>query len=351
MPGQNDVVRALKQVHFPGIERDIVSLGYLKDIREEHGTFRIRIEMSTNLQGAGEEIERDARRALTDAGIPFELDMQVHYQQQHRPAASPEFEVQDVLPQIPFKIAVASGKGGVGKSTVAVNLALALSRLGARTGLLDCDIYGPSVPVMLGLEDEQPGVEDQKMIPLERYGVKSISIGYLIDRDTPVIWRGPMVGKAIDQLMTDVDWEGVDVLVFDLPPGTGDIQISLAQKVALSGAIIVSTPQDVALIDAGKGVAMFQKVSVPILGIVENMSWFSCPHCGERTDIFRSGGGRREADRLGVPLLGEIPIDPEIALGGDAGAPILSARPESPGALAFMELARTVAGTLGIPIP
>ncbi len=347
MATQNDVVRALKQVHFPGIDRDIVSLGYLKDIHEEGGVFRIRIEMATNLAGAGEEIERGARRVLEEAHIPFELDMRVRYQQPI-PAAGPEEEEPDLLASIPFKVAVASGKGGVGKSTVAVNLALGLARLGHRTGLLDCDIYGPSVPLMMGLEDAQPEVDEHKMIPLESYGVKSISIGYLIDRDTPVIWRGPMVGKAIDQLMVDVDWSGIDVLVFDLPPGTGDIQISLAQKVALSGAVIVTTPQDVALIDAGKGVAMFEKVEVPILGIVENMSFFACPQCGKRTDIFRSGGGRREADRLGVPLLGEIPIDPAVALGGDQGSPVLAQHPESAAGRAFQALASRVAERLGI---
>jgi ATP-binding protein involved in chromosome partitioning len=349
MASQSDVVGVLKKVTFPGIDRDIVSLGYLKDLREEGGVFRIRIEMSTNLPGAGEEIEAAARRALEAAAIPFDLDMQVHYQQARTPEGMAPPESEDILSAIPYKVAVASGKGGVGKSTVAVNLALGLARMGHRTGLLDCDIYGPSIPLMLGLEDEQPLVRGHRMVPLERYGVRSMSIGYLIDRDTPVIWRGPMVGKAIDQLMRDVEWTGTEILVFDLPPGTGDIQISLSQKIDLSGAVIVTTPQDVALIDAGKGVAMFEKVSVPILGIVENMSFFSCPHCGRRTDIFRSGGGRREAERLGVPLLGEIPIDAEVAVGGDEGEPILSRAPDSPAARAFLALASRVSSSLGVP--
>lgn len=348
MPTQADVVRALKQVSFPGIDRDIVALGYLKDIEEENGTFHIRVELTTNLAGAGDEIERDVRRALSDAGIRFELDLRAHYTQPRPAVETPPIEETDVLAEVPFKIAVASGKGGVGKSTVAVNLALGLAQLGHRTGLLDSDIYGPSVPLMMGLEEEQPFVRGHRMVPLERYGVKSMSIGYLIDRDTPVIWRGPMVGKAIDQLMRDVEWEGTDVLIFDLPPGTGDIQISISQKINLSGAVIVTTPQDVALIDAAKGVAMFQRVAVPILGLVENMSYFSCPHCGKRTDVFRSGGGRKEAERLGVPLLGEIPLDPEVALGGDEGSPILARRPDSPAGKAYAALAARVASAVGI---
>jgi ATP-binding protein involved in chromosome partitioning len=348
MPTQNDVVRALKSVTFPGLDRDIVSLGYLKELREEQGKFRIRIELSTNLQGAGEEIEREVHAALAREGISYELDFEAHFQGPRPQAENHTIEPEEILPGVPFKIAVASGKGGVGKSTVAINLALGLARLGHRVGLLDSDVYGPSIPVMMGLEEVQPEVRDHKLVPLERYGVRSMSIGYLIDRDTPVIWRGPMVGKAIDQLMSDVDWTGTDVLVFDLPPGTGDIQISLSQKTRLSGAVIVTTPQDVALIDAGKGVAMFQKVNVPILGIVENMSGFVCPHCGGTTEIFRSGGGKRQAERLGVPLLGAIPIDPEVVVGGDDGTPILSRSPESPAGRAFLALASRVAAALGL---
>jgi len=346
MSSPADIVQALKQVTFPGIDRDIVSLGYLKDIQDDHGRFRVRIELSTNLEGAGEKIEQDVRRVLDGTGIPYILDYQARGT---HPAPQPAMaEPQDVLEQIPFKIAVASGKGGVGKSTVAVNLALALARLGHRVGILDSDIYGPSIPTMLGLADEQPMVRDHKMVPLDRHGVRSMSIGYLLDRDTPVIWRGPMVGKAIDQLMSDVDWGGVEILVFDLPPGTGDIQISLSQKIVLSGAVIVTTPQEVSLIDAVKGVAMFQKVDVPILGLVENMSYFACPHCGERTDIFRTGGGKREAERLGVAFLGEIPIDPGVTEGGDKGEPIVVRQPGGPAAKAFERLALAVAGGLGL---
>lgn len=346
MPDAQTIVDALRKVAFPGIERDIVSLGYLKDIREEDGRFVIRLELSTNQQGAGERIEQEAHSALRATGIPYHLDMHVRYLPSARDAA--EAEPERLLDSIPVKIAVASGKGGVGKSTVAANLAIGLARLGIRTGLLDADIYGPSIPLMLGLEGAQPRVAEHRMEPVERYGIRSMSIGYLVDRHTPMVWRGPMAGKAIEQLMSDVDWEGTEALVFDLPPGTGDVQISISQKIRLTGAIIVTTPQEVALIDAGKGVSMFRKVSVPILGLVENMSHFVCPHCAGQTEIFGSGGGRREAERLGVPLLGQIPIDPQVVVGGDEGSPVLVRNPESAAGQAFLNLAARVADLTGL---
>lgn len=339
------ILEALRGVRFPGIDRDIVTLGYVKEIHEQDGTTIVRIEMSTNQPDAGAAIEREARTALQGLGFPVDLDMRVRAPHAHPEPAPAQATL---LSDIPYKIAVASGKGGVGKSTVAVNLALALARLGSRVGLLDCDVYGPSVPLMLGMENEQPLVRNDKLVPLSRYDVRSISIGYLIDRATPVIWRGPMVGKALDQMMTDVEWDNTEIMVMDLPPGTGDIQISIAQKVALSGAVIVTTPQDVALIDAAKGVSMFEKVKIPILGLIENMSAFVCPHCGETTEIFRAGGGRREAERLGVPLLGEIPIDPRIPVGGDLGNPIVAQAPDSVPGRAFMQLAEALRARLGI---
>jgi ATP-binding protein involved in chromosome partitioning len=346
MPDAQTIVDALRKVLFPGIERDIVSLGYLKDVREEDGRFLVRLELSTNQQGAGERIEEEAHAALRATGVPYHLEMHVRY----LPSGKEETEAEPerLLGGIPVKIAVASGKGGVGKSTVAANLAIGLARLGVRTGLLDADIYGPSIPMMLGLEGTQPRVVDHRMEPVERYGIRSMSIGYLVDRHTPMVWRGPMAGKAIEQLMSDVDWEGTEALVFDLPPGTGDVQISISQKIRLTGAIIVTTPQEVALIDAGKGVSMFRKVSVPILGLVENMSCFVCPHCHGQTDIFGSGGGAREAARLEIPLLGQIPIDPQVVLGGDEGSPVLIRNPESPAGQAFLALAARVAGMTGL---
>jgi ATP-binding protein involved in chromosome partitioning len=346
MPDAQTIVDALRKVLFPGIERDIVSLGYLKDVREEDGRFLVRLELSTNQQGAGERIEEEAHAALRATGVPYHLEMHVRY----LPSGKEETEAEPerLLGGIPVKIAVASGKGGVGKSTVAANLAIGLARLGVKTGLLDADIYGPSIPMMLGLEGTQPRVVDHRMEPVERYGIRSMSIGYLVDRHTPMVWRGPMAGKAIEQLMSDVDWEGTEALVFDLPPGTGDVQISISQKIRLTGAIIVTTPQEVALIDAGKGVSMFRKVSVPILGLVENMSCFVCPHCHGQTDIFGSGGGAREAARLEIPLLGQIPIDPQVVLGGDEGSPVLIRNPESPAGQAFLALAARVAGMTGL---
>ena len=338
------ILEALRTVRFPGIDREIVSLGYVKDVQEESGRWIVSLEMSTTHPTAASEIEGAARERLAALGIPHEVRMKARAPQAQGapPPAMPE-----MLHDIPFKIAVASGKGGVGKSTVAVNLALALASKGRRVALLDCDIYGPSIPLMMGMEGEQPAIRDEKLVPLSRFDVSSMSIGYLIDRNTPVIWRGPMVGKALDQLMTDVAWDGAEILVMDLPPGTGDVQISIAQKVALTGVVIVTTPQDVALIDAGKGVAMFQKVEVPILGIIENMSAFLCPHCGEKTEIFRSGGGRKEAERLGISLLGEIPIDPRIALGGDLGEPIVAKAPDSPAGRAFQAAAEALLARLG----
>lgn len=335
----DSIIGALRSVLFPGLERDIVSLGYVKDVREEGGKQVVEIEMSTSLPDAEAWIAREANAALRKTGVEYDLRLQVRSPQ---PVAAAPARASGLLPEVPYKIAVASGKGGVGKSTVAVNLALALARLGRRVGLLDCDVYGPSIPLMLGMENERPVLRNEKLVPLTRYDIRSISIGYLVDRHTPVIWRGPMVGKALDQLMSEVEWEGTEILVMDLPPGTGDIQITIAQKVALTGAVIVTTPQDVALVDAAKGVAMFQKVNVPILGIVENMSSFACPHCGEVTEIFRAGGGKKEADRLGVPLLAEIPIDPRIPVGGDLGNPIVAQIPESPAARAFLQAAESI---------
>lgn len=247
--------------------------------------------------------------------------------------------------ELPVKnvIAVASGKGGVGKSTVAINLAAALSLQGLKVGVLDADIYGPSLPRLTNTKDKKPDRINEKIIPIEAYGLKLMSMGYLVDEASPMIWRGPMVQSAVQQLLKDVDWTGLDVLVLDLPPGTGDVQLTLAQKVALTGAVIVSTPQDIALIDARKGLEMFRKTNVPILGIVENMSHFCCPNCGHRADIFGNGGAKAEAEKAGVPFLGEIPLHASIREQSDAGKPIVLAAPESEQARAFISVASLVA--------
>jgi ATP-binding protein involved in chromosome partitioning len=244
-------------------------------------------------------------------------------------------------------IAVASGKGGVGKSTIAVNLALSLSRLGLKVGLLDADIYGPSLPRLLAIT-EKPGSDGHTLLPIERHGIKTMSIGFLVKEDEAMIWRGPMVQSALSQMLTDVAWAPLDVLVLDMPPGTGDAQLTIAQRVPLKGAVIVSTPQDIALIDAKKGITMFNKTQVPILGVVENMSMFTCPDCGSSHAIFGHGGARETAEKLGVPFLGEIPLVPRIRETSDAGQPVSVSAPDGPEAEAFLELAKKVAASLEV---
>ena len=246
------------------------------------------------------------------------------------------------VPGVDAIVAVASGKGGVGKSTTAVNLALALKANGLRVGILDADIYGPSLPRLLNLKDKPQVVSGRILRPLDAYGVKVMSIGLLVEEETPMIWRGPMVISALTQMLREVEWGDLDILVVDMPPGTGDAQLTMAQQVPLAGAVIVSTPQDLALIDARKGLNMFRRVDVPVLGIVENMSYFVCPHCGGRTDIFAHGGARHEAERLGVPFLGEVPLDMDIRLTSDAGKPIVVGDPNGPHATIYREIATRV---------
>ena len=244
-------------------------------------------------------------------------------------------------------MAVASGKGGVGKSTVSVNLSVALADAGASVGLLDADIYGPSIPTMMGVKD-QPGVVGQKILPMIAHDIKMMSFGFLIPEDQSVTWRGPMVHQAVQQLLRDVLWGELDCLVIDMPPGTGDAHLTLTQSVPLTGGLVVTTPQDVALIDARRGVAMFQQVNVPILGIVENMSYFNCPHCGERTDIFTTGGGKRASEALGVPFVGALPIDPAVCLAGDQGTPIVRRDPDSRQTDAYRLVADTLRASIGV---
>src|SRR5262249_54923193 len=259
-----------------------------------------------------------------------------------------QFQDKVVLPGVKNAIAVASGKGGVGKSTTAVNLALALAERGARVGLMDADVYGPSIPMMLGVQKRPKMTPEKKILPIEAHRPAAMPMGYLSDDNTPVIWRGPMVSGLISQFLGVVEWGELDYLVIDLPPGTGDIQLTLCQQAPLAGAVIVTTPQDVSLLDARKGLKMFEQVNVPVLGIVENMSYFVCGHCHERTDIFRHGGGQSEAVRLGVPFLGEIPLDPDVVVGGDEGQPILLRNPQSPVSEAYRKVAGAMAAQLSI---
>jgi ATP-binding protein involved in chromosome partitioning len=278
------------------------------------------------------------------AGLPGVKNASVVFTA-HKPAAPVAAPAAPILPGVKSVIAVASGKGGVGKSTVAVNLAVALAQAGFATGLLDADIHGPSLPRMLGLS-RKPEVRDGRMIPLEAWGVKCMSIGFLVEEETAMIWRGPMVTGALNQMLTQVEWGALDVLVIDMPPGTGDVQLSLAQKANLAGAVVVSTPQDIALIDARRGIKMFEQVRVPVLGIVENMSFFACPHCGERTHIFGHGGAQAEAARISVPFLGAVPLLMDIRETGDAGTPVCAAAPEGEAAAAFRVVAANVAQAL-----
>lgn len=339
---EEKVLEALRAVRFPGLTRDIVSFGFVKNVRIQGGHLWVEVSLTTANEQAGPTVERQVREVLEQLPGVEQVHLSVKIVAPGKAAP-----VHQIMPGVKFKVAVASGKGGVGKSTVAANLALALRRLNLAVGLLDADIYGPCQHLMMGCVDPPRVNEDEKILPVEGNGVKVMSLGFLVEPDTPVIWRGPMVMKALQQFLEDVVWGELDFLVVDLPPGTGDAQLTITQQLPLDGAIIVTTPQDVALIDARKGLFMFQKVNVPILGVVENMSAFLCPHCGYRTEIFKSGGGRRTAAELGVPFLGEIPIDPEVVLSGDVGRPIVVARPDSPAAKAFVELARAVLESLG----
>jgi ATP-binding protein involved in chromosome partitioning len=309
----------LKRVRYPGFSRDIVSFGLVKNIEISGKDVHLTIEGTSKEPSVSTEIEKEVRRALEALEGIGKVSVTMNWSE---PSSHPTTPAQEepLLTQIRAKIAVASGKGGVGKSTVAVHLALALKQLGFGVGLLDLDIYGPSLPTMLAV-DEKPRALDGKIVPLEKFGLKLMSIGFLVDRDTPMIWRGPMVHSAAEQFMRDVAWGDLDVLIVDLPPGTGDAQMTLSQRADLSGAVIVSTPQDLALIDARKGVRMFQAMEVPILGIIENMSTFACPHCGKVTPIFGEGGAQRTARELGVPFLGRVPILPVLREIGDSGTP------------------------------
>jgi ATP-binding protein involved in chromosome partitioning len=334
---------ALRGVKFPGMSRDIVSFGFVQRVEVTGSKARVELEMQThNAQAAGrvrEEVERALKSVEGLAGADVALAVKAPPAPAH--AAPPTVQNVNLIPGVRHVVAVASGKGGVGKSTVAANLAIKLGQLGHRVGLLDSDIYGPSVPMMLGI-NEKPRVIENRVLPFEKYGIKAMSLGFIVDTDTPVIWRGPMVMKAIEQMLGDVEWGELDYMILDLPPGTGDAQLTVTQKVALAGAVIVTTPQDVALIDARKGLAMFRKVNVPVVGIVENMSTFVCPHCGHESDIFKKGGGERTAKDLGTAFLGRIPLDPAIVEGGDAGVPIVVAQKTGHHADAFRAVAEAV---------
>ena len=330
-----EIMEALKGVEDAALRKDIVSLGYVKDIEVDSDRTLIIIEIKTaGTPKANAQLAAAIRKAVGAIGVPnVEVEIAT-------PSAAPPHTQSNLIPQVKATIAVASGKGGVGKSTVAANLAVALYRQGAKVGLMDTDVYGPSIPALMGAKQE-PRVVDGKMEPPVEWGVKIISMGYFLPQGEAVIWRGPMLHKTIQQFLGDVNWGELDYLVMDLPPGTGDIQLSLSQTIPLTGAVIVSTPQDLALDVAWKAIAMFKKLNIPILGIVENMSSYVCPHCGVREDIFGHGGAREAADKLDIPFLGEIPLDPKIRIQSDAGRPV-ALDLNSPLADAYQAVAKAV---------
>jgi len=347
MTTRDDVLRALDQVIDPASGRSVVHQDMVRGLMLRDGHVGFTLEVDSGRGRAAEPL----RQACEDAvgrlpGILSVTAVLTAHSEAPAPRRSPAPPAG--IDGVEAVIAVASGKGGVGKSTVAVNLALGLKKLGLKVGLLDADIYGPSVPRLLGIH-QRPRAEGGKFVPVEKYGLKTMSIGLLLREDEATIWRGPMVQSALTQMMNDGLWAPLDVLVVDMPPGTGDAQLAIAQRVPLKGAVIVSTPQDIALIDARRGVAMFRKTQVPVLGVVENMSSFVCPHCGQASHIFGHGGARETAEKLGVPFLGEIPLQSSIRETSDAGTPIVFAAPDSLESRAFLLIAEQVAATIAAP--
>ena len=341
---EEQVKNALKSVKYPGFTRDIVSFGLVKSVHIDNGEVKVQLALATNDPNVPAAIKNDAEQALRK--IEGVRSAKVLIDIHAPPAGAGASMGATRIPGIKHVIAVASGKGGVGKSTVAANLAVALGETGARVGLCDCDIYGPSISLMFGTRERPMATEENKIVPIEQYGLRLMSMGFLLDDTSPAILRGPMVTRYTQQFLRQVEWGELDYLVLDLPPGTGDIQLTIVQTVALSGAIIVTTPQEVALIDARKAATMFDKVNVPVLGLVENMSYFVSPSDNKRYDIFGSGGGEREAKRLRVPLLGQIPIDIATREAGDRGMPIVGEDRQSPVTAEFKRIAENLRKTL-----
>jgi ATP-binding protein involved in chromosome partitioning len=338
-----DVLRVLSQVHDPDLKRDIVSLGFVKGLEIQGGEVRFSVELTTPACPVKDQLKEECTQKVKS--LPGVTSVQVTMTANVRSSTPQANRI--ALPSVRNVVAVASGKGGVGKSTVTVNLAVALAKSGARVGLLDADIYGPSLPLMLGTKD-RPVQTETKLQPVVKGGIKLMSMGFLIADNQPVIWRGPMVHGALTQFMTQVDWGELDYLLIDMPPGTGDAQLTISQNAPLSGALIVTTPQEVSLLDARRGLMMFQSVNVPILGIIENMAGFVCPHCDTVSEIFRHGGGKKIAEEKQVPFLGSVPLDPRVADGGDLGEPIVVAHPDSIVSKIFYKLAGDVAAQLSI---
>ncbi|SDE71465.1 iron-sulfur cluster carrier protein ApbC [Rhodospira trueperi] len=361
-PRRDDVVSTLKGLTDPKTGRDPVSLGWVAGVSVQDGRVTVALEVPADLGPQLEPLRDEAeRRILALDGVKAATVVLTAQRQAGEPAAAPAAPAAPnrppqgggrppsiAPPGVRHIIAVASGKGGVGKSTTAANLALALAGRGLRVGVFDADIYGPSMPRMLGLAGRRPEVEGDRIQPLENHGLRIMSIGFMVNEEDPVVWRGPMVMGALEQLLRDVDWGELDVMVVDMPPGTGDTQLTMSQRVSLAGAVIVSTPQDIALLDARKGLAMFRHVNVPVMGIVENMSYYVCPNCGHREEVFAHGGARRAAEELGCPFLGDVPLDIRIRETSDAGTPIVAAEPDSPHAAAYRSIAERIAEQLEV---
>lgn len=341
---EKDVLAALSKVMDPELGKDLVTLNMIRNVRVEGQKVRFNLVLTTMACPLKKELETNSRNAVLAlpgvSEVVLETGAEVP-QARKLPEKAP-------IPGVKNTIAVASGKGGVGKSTVAVNLAVALARSGARVGLLDADVYGPSLPLMMGIHETPKAGPDDRLIPINNHGLKLMSVGFMLDEETPLIWRGPLVMQLIKQFLTGVEWGEIDYLVIDLPPGTGDVQLTLVQTIPVTGAVIVTTPQDIALIDARRAIKMFNEVKVPVIGIIENMSYFVCPHCKGTTEIFSKGGGEKTSERYHVPFLGKIPIDVEIREGGDTGRPVVDASPDSELARAFVDIACNVASRISV---
>jgi ATP-binding protein involved in chromosome partitioning len=346
---EQQILEALKRVADPDKKVDIVSLGMVSGVTIKNGHVAFAIEVEPSRGPSLEPLRKAAEQAVH--GLPGVLTVSAVLTAERNVDGGPpkghghghaHGAEAPLLPQVKAVIAVASGKGGVGKSTTSINLAMALSQLGLKVGLFDADIYGPSLPRMLGITGDPVSPDGQRLLPMENYGVKCMSIGFLVPEDSPIIWRGPMVMGAIEQLLRDVEWGELDIMVIDMPPGTGDTQLTITQRVPLTGAVIVSTPQDIALLDAAKGLNMFRKVDVPVLGIIENMSYYVCPKCGDEAHIFGHGGAKAEAARLSAEFLGEIPLDIVIRETSDRGEPIVVSKASSPHAKAYRDIAAKV---------
>lgn len=339
-----DVKKALSQVMDPDLNIDVVTLGFISEIKIEGSKVSFKLTLTTPACPVKEKMEQECKDVVLALPGIDTVEMETTAQVPNQRKNSDK----EPIPGIKHLIAVTSGKGGVGKSTVSVNLAVALAKMGAAVGILDADITGPNIPIMMGVDNYEPTAKDGRIIPAENHGVKCISMAFFVPKDTPLIWRGPMLDKGIKQFLRDVEWGELDYLIVDMPPGTGDAQLSISTATQLSGGVIVTTPQEVALLDGMRGLTMFQKMEVPILGFVENMSYFQPKGSSEQFEIFGRGGGKRLAEESEVPFLGEIPLDPEVRMGGDAGVPVSISDENSPVTQAFMSIAKQVAAQVSI---